>query len=140
MTTRTGAVVFGAVDGLALVIGLVLGLAVSGQPYASVWHAGLSGGVAEFGGMTLGAYWSDSDRDKLAALCNGAASAAAVIGCAAPFAVASGDVAVWASGVAIAGCGLVITWLRAERGWVAAARTFGLLALAGALSAAANMI
>jgi VIT family protein len=140
MGNRKLAAVFGAADGLALILGLVLGLAVSRQPGGAVWHAALAGGVAEFGGMALGQYWSDPGKDKIAALCNGAAGMAAVICPGVPFAVMAGGIAVGVSAVAVACFGLAITWMRSESGWLAFARTFGLLLAAGALSAASGLL
>lgn len=140
MTSRSGAVVFGAADGLTLILGLILGLAVAHQPGSSIWHAALAGGIAEFGGMSLGQYWSDPNRDKFAALCNGTAGAASVVGSGAPFAVMSGVPAVGVSAVIIVLVGMAITFLRAEPGWQSTVRTFGLLLAAGGLSAASGLL
>lgn len=132
--------VFGAADGLTLVLGLILGLAVARQPSAAVWHAALGGGVAEFGGMALGQYWSDPNRDKVAALCNGAAAAVACISAGAPFAVLSGVAAIGVAMVVVTCAGIAITLGREESGWLAFARTFGLLILAAALSGASGLL
>jgi VIT1/CCC1 family predicted Fe2+/Mn2+ transporter len=137
---RAGALVFGAADGLTLILGLVLGLAVSMQPGAAVWHAALSGGVAEFGGMALGQYWSDPDKNKTLAVLNGGASALTVIVAGLPFLLTSGAGAVVLALGIIAGFGAAVAWLREEPGWLAVARTFGLLLAAAALSAGANLI
>lgn len=127
-------------DGLTLVIGLILGLAVASQSAASVWHAALGGGLAEFGGMALGQYWSDEGRDKVAAALNGAACAVATIATGAPFAITHGLPAVLAAMVIAVVLAGVVSWLREETGVQAIARTFGLLVIAGLLSAASGLI
>jgi hypothetical protein len=132
--------VFGAADGLSLILGLILGLAVSRQPSSAVWHAALAGGVAEFGGMALGQYWSDPGRDKTGALLNGGAGATAVIASGAPFAITAGAPAVGMAAAIVAAFALAVTFLREEPGWLAVARTFGLLLAAGALSAASGLL
>lgn len=137
---RAGAVVFGAADGLTLILGLVLGLAVSRQPDSAVWHAALSGGVAELGGMALGQYWSDPGKDKVSAACNGLAGMTCIIVSGLPFAFLSGGPAVVVSSLVITVFGAAIAWLRAEPGWLAVVHTFGLLLAAAVLSAAANLI
>lgn len=135
-----GALVFGAADGLVLILGLVLGLAIAHQSSAAVWHAALSGGVAEFGGMALAQYWSDPERNKVSALVNGSACCAVVIISALPFAFMSSGAAAVISGICIALFGLGVTLLRSEAGWVALLRTFGMLLAAAALSAGANWL
>lgn len=140
MRERRGAVVFGASDGLTLILGLMLGLALARQPDSSIWHGALAGGLAEFGGMALGQYWSDPARNKVTALCNGLAAAATVIMAGVPFAVMSGVPAVGTAAVVIFCLGLAVTWLREETGWVAALHTFGLLLLAGGLGAASGLL
>jgi hypothetical protein len=135
-----GATVFGAADGLTLILGLVLGLAVSSQPGLSVWHAALSGGLAEFGGMALGQYWADPKRDKVAALCNGLAACVVVVACGVPFACMARGPATGIAGIMIVLFGLAVTWLRAETGWSALFKTFALLAAAAALSVVANLL
>lgn len=138
MTSRKGAVVFGAADGLVLVLGIILGLAVARQPALSVWHAALGGGLAEVGGMALGQYWSDPERDKTAALANGAACAACTLAAGSPFAAMSlGPATAVAAGI-ISCLALVVTWLREEKGLTALAKTFGMLLVASALAAASG--
>lgn len=137
---RRGAATFGAVDGLTLILGLMLGLAISRQPNLAVWHAALAGGVAELGGMALGQYWSDPARDKVTAVFNGGAGAVAIIGAGAPFAAIPGYGALVVAAVIVAAMAAGITWLRDETGWLAVFRTFGLLAMAGTLSAASGLL
>ena len=137
---ETGALVFGMVDGATLVLGLLLGMVLSHQPGAAVWHAALGGGLAELGGMGLGQYWSDPRKDKLAALANGAGCCVTTIAVGAPFAVLSRAPAAIVSGVLIGAVAVLICVLRAETGWLAVARTFGLLIIAGALSGASGLI
>ena len=134
------AVVFGATDGLVLILGLVLGLAISRQPALSVWHAALSGGVAEFGGMALAQYWGDPERNKVAALCNGGACCLVVLAAGLPFAFLADGPATGIASLVIVLFGLAVTWMRAETGWLALARTFGLLLAAAVLTAAANYL
>lgn len=140
MTSRTGAMVFGGADGLSLILGLILGLAIAHQPSDAVWHTALAGGLAEFGGMALGQYWSDPEKDKVSAAVNGAASAVTVIVSGVPFATMSGTPAVAVSAVIIILFGVAITWLREETGWLALFHTFGLLMLAGALGAVSGLL
>lgn len=137
---RRGAMAFGAADGLTLILGLMLGLAISKQPNIAVWHAALAGGVAEFGGMALGQYWSDPEQDKVAAVANGGAGCFAILLAGAPFAVMAGYTALGVAAVIVTALALAITWLREETGWLAASHTFGLLLAAGGLSAASGLI
>lgn len=140
MNSRTGALVFGMTDGAVLVLGLFLGEIVSGQTGSALWHAALGGGLAELGGMSLGQYWSTPEAGKLAAFLNGAGCAAATIIAGAPFAFLSRIMATIVSALVIFVIGVVICWLREETGKEAIARTFGLLALAGALSGASGLL
>jgi hypothetical protein len=134
--------VFGAVDGLTLVIGLVLGLAVSRQPGAALWHAALAGGAGELVGMSSGQYLSDKESGWWPALACGVASAAACLAPGVPFAVPglSRWLAVTAACAVAVAVAAGIAWLRPERGAAAVTRTFGILAAAGTLAAATGFI
>jgi hypothetical protein len=132
--------VFGMVDGSSLVLGLFLGEIVSRQSSSALWHAALGGGLAAFGGMSLGQYWSAPEMGKLAALVNGAGTAGTTILCGLPFAVFGRTVATIVSASLIAVAGVAICLLRDETGMVAVARTFGLLLAAGLMSGVSGLI
>ena len=138
--TVRGPLVFGMVDGSALVLGLFLGEIVSRQSSSALWHAALGGGLAAFGGMSLGQYWSAPEMGKAAALVNGAGTAATTILCGLPFAVFPRTPAIAASAVLITLAAVAICFLRDETGKVAVARTFGLLLAAGILSGVSGLI
>lgn len=140
LDSRSGALVFGMTDGVTLVLGLFLGLVVSRQSAGALWHAALGGGLAELGGMSLGQYWSSPEAGKLAAFLNGAGCAAATIIAGVPFAFLPKVTATIVSSLVIFAIGVLICVLREETGKKAVARTFGLLALAGALSGASGLL
>lgn len=140
MRKASGSLVFGMTDGAVLVLGLFLGEVVSRQSSSALWHAALGGGLAELGGMSLGAYWADPDRDKKSAALNGIGCSAATIAAGAPFAGLSEVLATVVSAAIILVIGVLICILREETGWLAVARTFGLLAVAGLLSGASGLI
>jgi hypothetical protein len=137
---REGALVFGMVDGSTLVLGLFLGEIIAHQSSSALWHAALGGGLAELGGMGLGQYWSDPDKDKWTAFLNGAGCCMATIFAGLPFAVASRSLATILSAIIIALIAVLICVLRAETGTIAILRTFGLLIVAGLLSGASGFI
>jgi len=137
---RRGSLVFGLVDGLTLVLGLILGNVISHQAANAIWHSALGGGVAELGGMSLGQYWSSKDRDWVAALLNGGGCCAATLLAGMPFAIGSGAIATIVALTIIGGQGAVICLLREEGGMVAVLRTFGLLLLVGLLSGASGFL
>ena len=132
--------VFGMVDGSTLVLGLFLGVIVARQSSSALWHAALGGGLAAFGGMSLGQYWSAPEMGKLAALVNGAGTAGTTIIAGLPFALLSRTAATIASAALITLAAVIICLLREETGKVAVARTFGLLLAAGALSGVSGLI
>lgn len=130
--------VFGAADGVAAVIGLV---ALVSQPHALV-KAAIGVGLAEFVGMTAGA-WLSADEGETGfwhAAANGGAAFVAVTAPAVPFAFLGGWEALACSLVIIFSIGAVITWLRAERGLAAAGKTYGVLLVAAAVCVAAAFI
>lgn len=135
-----GPLVFGMVDGSTLVLGLFLGEIVAGQSGAALWHAALGGGVAEFGGMSLGQYWAQPEAGKMSAFANGLGCALTCIITGVPFAFLDRAPATIASAVLIFAVGVAICLLRQETGKLAIARTFGLLLAAGALSGASGLI
>lgn len=136
-----GPLVFGMVDGVTLVLGLLLGMVISRQPNASVWHAALGGGLAELGGMGLGQYWAEPEAGKLSAAANGVGCCVSTILCGVPFAVTRIQlVATVVSCVLIFSAAVLICILREETGKMAVLRTFGLLAVAGTLSGVSGLI
>lgn len=139
MKELRGPLVFGLVDGSVLVLGLFLGEVVAGQSSQALWHAALAGGLAEFGGMSLGQYWSDPQRRKLAALANGAGAALSAVISGLPFAFLPRLAATALSSLLVVAFGLLIMILREEDGLPAFVRTFGLLALAGLLGGASGL-
>jgi hypothetical protein len=132
--------VFGAVDGLTMFLGLTLGLIVSRQSPGAVWHAALGGAAGELVGMTAGQHLSDPVSGWFAALACGVAGGMACVLPAFPYLILTGTTAFgMALGIAAVVAG-VIAWLRPERGLAAVARTFGILAAAGALSGLTGLI
>lgn len=132
-----GQVVFGAADGLTVALGLVVSL--TGQPAALV-HAAFGAGLAELVGMTAGQWLSDTAAGLRPAIANGTAAFAACAIPAIPFLAAAGLAARVSSLILIAAIGAVIAWLRPQKGAVAAAQTFGVLAAAAVLCWAAALI
>lgn len=135
-----GALVFGMADGLTLVLGLILGEIIAHQPAVAIWHAALGGGLAEFGGMALGQYWSDPERRKLPALLNGAGCAFATLLSGSPFALSGSILAIGTSLLIIFLLAVTICFLREEAGLTGIIRTFGLLLAAGLLSGLSGLI
>jgi VIT1/CCC1 family predicted Fe2+/Mn2+ transporter len=130
--------VFGAADGVAIALGLIVSLA--GQPHA-LFHAALGAGLAELVGMTAGQWLSDRAAGFAAALTNGGAAFLACFAPALPCLSGSGGAAVTAaSGALVAAVAAVISWLRPEKGVLAVAQTYGVLAGAAALCYAASLI
>lgn len=129
--------VFGAADGLTLVIGLVVSL--SGQPHA-MFRAALGAGLAELVGMTAGSWLSDEKAGIWPALANGGASCAACLLPAVPYLAMSGGAALAVSLALAAGVGAVISVLRPEKGALAYLTTFGILAGAAALCWAGSLL
>lgn len=132
--------IFGSVDGLTIVVGLVAGLVLSHQAPSALWHAALSGGLAELVGMTSGQRQSDPEGGWPSAVACGLMSALACILPAFPFLFLSGLSASIASVIAIACVCAFITWLRPEKGWKAVTQTYGLTIAAGILCAAFALV
>lgn len=137
---KRGALVFGMVDGLTLILGLLLGNIIAHESSSAIWHSAMGGGLAELGGMSLGQYWSDPNKDKLAALLNGGGCCLVILLTGAPFAIGSGLLPTITSLTLVAIMGLGICILREEAGTVAFLHTFGLLFLAGAMSGVSGFI
>jgi hypothetical protein len=129
--------VFGGADGLTLALGLIVSL--SGQPHAIV-RAAAGAGLAEFVGMTAGAWLSDASSGFMPALANGGAALLACVIPAMPYVLATGAAALIASLMLVAAVAGVISWLRPERGILAVAQTYGILLAAAALCFGASLI
>jgi hypothetical protein len=125
---------FGAADGLTLVLGLLVSL--TGQPHA-LFHAALGAGLAEFVGMTAGAWLSDEQAGFGPALMNGTAAFAACAVPALPYLAATNVVALVTSLVLVAAVAGAISILRPERGLLAVVQTYGILVAAAVLCAVA---
>lgn len=123
--------IFGSVDGLGLYLGIVAGLIVSRQPPSSVWVAAVSGGVAEFINMANAQRVSDRKSGPAAALVIGAASFAGCVVPAIPYAAWRGPGAFAVSLALAAAVGGIISWLRPEKGLLAAVETYVLLIVTG---------
>ena len=132
--------VFGAVDGLTLIMGLIFGLIVARQPPIAVWHAALGGASGELIGMSVGQHLSDPDSGWPAAAACGIAGGLSVILPAVPYLVLTGAAALIAALSITVGVAGVIAWLRPEHGITAVARTYGILAGAGLLAGLTGLI
>ena len=129
--------VFGAADGVTVVLGLLLALA--GQPSA-VLKAAVGAGVAEFVGMTAGAWLSDSRAGFAPAAANGGAALVACLIPAAPYLAFTGALALVSSLALVVVVAAAVAWLRPEHGWRAFGQTFGVLAAAAVLVYAASLL
>lgn len=127
-------VILGAADGLVIVLGLVVGLAVARQPASAVWHSALGAGVAELVGMTAGVWLADNESGFAAAAACGTAALAACVAPAVPYRLGSGAAALGATLALVTGVGAVVAWLRPQHGTVAVAQTFGVLVAAAVLT------
>lgn len=123
-------VILGAADGVTIALGLVVSLA--GHP-AAMWHAALGAGLAELVGMAAGVWLSDRRGGLLPALACGVAALAACVLPAAPYLLLRGTTALGAGLAVTVAAGAVVAWLRPERGFAAAAQTYGVLAAAAGL-------
>jgi VIT1/CCC1 family predicted Fe2+/Mn2+ transporter len=132
--------VFGAADGLGIVLGLIAGMIVSRQPASAVWTAAVSGGIAEFFSMANGERISDSQAGWGAALMIGLASLAGCVLPAVPYSFSRGTAALTLALLLAAGVAGVISWVRPERGALAVLETCGLLLVTGAACAATGLL
>jgi hypothetical protein len=122
-----------------VVIALGLVVSLSGQAHAVV-HAALGAGLAELVGMTAGAWLSDAGSGFRPALANGGAALAACVIPAVPYAVTSGSAALLASLGLVAAIAAAVAWLRPEKGVLAVAQTYGVLAAAAVLCWGASFL
>jgi len=129
--------VFGAADGVTIVLGLLVTLA--GQPHA-LFRAALGASLAELVGMTAGEWLSDGESGFWAALTNGGAACAACLIPALP-ALAGGGIGVGVTAIVlVAVVAAVISWLRPEKGVLAVVQTYGILLAAAGVCAAAGAL
>lgn len=129
--------VFGAADGVTIVLGLLISL--TGQPHA-LFHAALGAGLAELVGMTAGAWLSDEKAGFAPALANGGTAFLACMIPALPYLALNGRPALAASLALVAGVAAVISVLRPEKGFLAVVQTYGILLGAAGLCWAASVI
>jgi VIT1/CCC1 family predicted Fe2+/Mn2+ transporter len=132
------AMVFGAADGVTVVLGLVVSLAASAP--SAVVRAALGAGLAELVGMTAGQWLSDGESGFGRALANGAAALAGCFIPAVPYLFTSGAVALAAALCLVVVVGGVVAWLRPERGVLAVVQTYGILLAAAVLCTAAALV
>jgi hypothetical protein len=129
--------VFGAADGVTIVLGLLVSL--TGQPHA-LFHAALGAGLAELVGMTAGQWLSDEKAGFAPALANGGTAFLACMIPALPYLAATGWPAMAASLVLVCAAGALISILRPEKGILAVVQTYGILLVAAGLCWAASVI
>lgn len=140
MTRQAGyraPVVFGAADGVTALIGLSVPLAAAAP--GQVFRTALGVGLAELVGMTAGQWLSDSGSGFRPALANGAASLAGCAVPALPYLLWHGAAALVPAIALVLAAAAAISWLRPERGFLAVAQTYGVLAAAAALCAIAAL-
>lgn len=130
----TEPVILGAADGLVIALGLLVGLVVSGHAGAAVWHSAVAAGSAELVGMSAAVLLSDGAARLRRALACGAASLAACVVPAVPYAVGGGVGALVAALALVLAVGAVVAWLRPQHGLLAVAQTFGVLLAAAVLT------
>jgi VIT1/CCC1 family predicted Fe2+/Mn2+ transporter len=122
---RIGAIL-GAADGLTIVVALLFGMT------PAIFHAAVSAGIGEFVGMGA-ALWLTNKRQILAALLCGLATLLACVVPAIPFALSGGALALSISLCLAVSTGAIVCWLRPEKGLMAVAETYGVLAAAALL-------
>lgn len=139
-------VILGAADGVTIVLGLLVSL--TAHPSA-VFRAALGAGLAELVGMTAGVWLSAGQdgtghgggwRGFWAALSCGGAALVACAAPAVPYLVAHGPVALGASVALTAAVAGIVAWLRPEKGILAVAQTYGVLAVAAGLCYGASLV
>jgi VIT1/CCC1 family predicted Fe2+/Mn2+ transporter len=128
------AIILGSADGLGLSVSEIMSLL---HHEGAIFHAGLGAGLGEFVSMAA-ALWLATDPAEEAGFWPAmACGVASLLGCllpVLPWLVTSGTAALVAAGVIAVVVGAVITRLRPERGALAVAETFGVLAGAALLA------
>jgi hypothetical protein len=133
------AVILGAADGLTLAISEIMGLRHH-QP--EIFLSGLSAGLGELVGMTA-ALWLSAGDDKTGFIPALGCGIATLLGCVLPcaaYTVLSGAAALAGAAALIAALGAMVCWVRPQKGIVAAAETYGVLAGAGLMCYAASFV
>jgi VIT1/CCC1 family predicted Fe2+/Mn2+ transporter len=128
------AAILGAADGLTIVVALIFGR------NAAVFHAALDAGIGEFIGMGAALYLSDARKRIAPAFVCGMCT---LLGCvlpAIPYAVSSGNIARGVSVVIAIGLAAVVCKLRPDKGWIAVAETYGVLAASALLCFAVSLL
>jgi len=131
------AAVFGAADGLVLVLGLIAGFAA--HP-AGALRPAVFAGIAECVGMTAAMWLSDSASGFWPAAGCGAATLAGCTVPVAPYLAGAAPAAVTSSLILVAAVAAVIAWLRPEKGTLAAVQTYGVLTVAAAACWAVSLM
>jgi hypothetical protein len=132
------AVILGAADGLTLAISEIMSLRLH-QP--EIFRSGLGAGLGELVGMTAALFLSADDRKGfLTALGCGVATAVGCVAPCLPFLDSHGPGAFAAAAVVLAAGGGVVCWVRPQKGLLAVAETYGVLAVAGALCFASSLV
>lgn len=139
LTTRAarrrliGPAIFGAIDGMTVVLGVLLPLHDKARLVVLSAASGVA--AAELVGMAVGEWLADEACNWPAAALIGLTSALGAILPAVAFAAAPHRIRLWAACAVIAaiGAGIAYTRHRMGRGSRAWAETFGLLAAAGAV-------
>jgi VIT1/CCC1 family predicted Fe2+/Mn2+ transporter len=118
--------VFGAFDGTASLLGVVIYLLVT-HP-ALIFPAALSGAISSAVSMGAGEWLSDSEHGFAASSVMAAATFTGALLPALPFALSTGPMAMAESGVICAGIAFIVACLRPNRGLgMALVETFGIL-------------
>ena len=132
--------IFGAVDGLVMVMGIITGLLIARQGHLAAWHAALGGAAGELVGMSAGQHTSDPASGWRVALLCGSAGGIACLAPAIPFMMLPGAAAIVAAVIVAVAVAAVICVLRPEKGWRAVAVTYGVLTAAGLVSGLTGLI
>jgi hypothetical protein len=137
VSVKRAPVILGSADGLTIVLGLLVSL--TAHPSA-MWHAALGAGLAELVGMTAGMWLSDGESGFRLALSCGVASLAACVLPAVPYLAVSGLLALGLALGVTAAVAAAVSWLRPEKGILAAVQTYGVLIVAAGLCYGASLI
>ena len=118
--------VFGSFDGTSSLLGVIVFLLLTHPKL--IFPAALSGAVSSAISMAAGEWLSDSDNGFGASTVMGAATFTGALLPAVPYAFGTGPLAITGSAVIIVGIGVLVAFLRPNRGRaLAVAETFGIL-------------
>jgi len=140
MNRQRTAIILGSADGLGLSVAEIMSL-LHHQP--AIFHAGLGAGLGELVSMFAAVYLSNDPADKGGFWPAVSCGVASLLGCllpVLPYVIVTGAVALCAAAVIAVLVGAAIAFLRPERGVLAVAETFGVLAAAGLLCWGASLI